>query len=97
MFLGTPHQGGQGLDSATTVAKFLYPQYPARAELVQPLDPKSLFLFDQTDDFRQFLEAKRVKIYTFHETEKTVSYRDPFKPPFLVRYTPLGRDPGSSC
>lgn len=87
IFLGTPHQGGRELDSATAVANFLHPHTEARRDLINPLKPYSLFLFDLTGDFLQVVEAKDIQISTFYETRKTTLDCSPHMPPFLVRYT----------
>lgn len=86
IFLGTPHRGGNGVDSATFVANFLRAvNVNVRLDLIKSLNPNSMVLFDLTDDFRQLVEAKGIEISTLFEIKKTVFGHWPAKRRFLVR------------
>ncbi|KAH7928814.1 hypothetical protein BV22DRAFT_1192463 [Leucogyrophana mollusca] len=72
MFLGTPHQGGNGVDMGTFVANFVRAfGVKARSDIIRSLDPRSMVLFDLTDDFRQLVDAKGIEISTLFEIKKT--------------------------
>ncbi|KIK63472.1 hypothetical protein GYMLUDRAFT_72124 [Collybiopsis luxurians FD-317 M1] len=72
VFLGTPHQGGNGVDAAKFVANFVRAfNIDVRVDLIKSLDPKSMVLFDLTDDFRQLVSSKGIEIATLYETKKT--------------------------
>jgi hypothetical protein len=87
IFLGTPHRGGNGVDSATFVSNFLRAvNVNVRVDLIKSLNPNSMVLFDLTDDFRQLVEAKGIEISTLFEIKKTVIGHWPVKHQFLVRY-----------
>lgn len=88
IFIGTPHISVPGLDDATTAANFLYPQVINKA-LVQSLEPGSFFLFDQTQDFKQLLEQRQIKISTLFEARKTKSATT--ETWFMVRCAALAR------
>ncbi|KAJ7875324.1 Alpha/Beta hydrolase protein [Mycena olivaceomarginata] len=71
-FLGTPHQGANGISNAKFVANFVRAFKPdARVDLLKSLDPKSMILFDLTDDFRQLVSSKGIEIASLFETRKT--------------------------
>ncbi|KAJ3876592.1 Alpha/Beta hydrolase protein [Lentinula edodes] len=72
VFLGTPHQGGNGVDTARFVANFVRAfNIDVRVDLIKSLDPKSMVLFDLTDDFRQLVSSKGIEIASLFETKKT--------------------------
>jgi len=86
IFVGTPHRGGNGVDSATFVSNFLKAvNITVRVDLIQSLNPNSMVLFDLTDDFRQLVDAKGMGISTLFEVRKTVFGHWPVKRQFLVR------------
>jgi len=84
IFLGTPHRGGNGVDTATFVANFVRVfNVNVRVDLIKSLDPSSMVLFDLTDDFRQLIAAKGIGISTLFEIKKTkLGYF--FKPVWIV-------------
>ncbi|KLO06642.1 hypothetical protein SCHPADRAFT_837791 [Schizopora paradoxa] len=70
--LGTPHQGGKGVDNARFVANFLRPfNRNVRMDLIKGLRPDSMILFDLTNEFRKLVEARRIKIATLIESKST--------------------------
>ncbi|KAJ3918020.1 Alpha/Beta hydrolase protein, partial [Lentinula edodes] len=72
VFLGTPHQGGNGVDTARFVANFVRAfNIDVRVDLIKSLDPRSMVLFDLTDDFRQLVSSKGIEIASLFETKKT--------------------------
>lgn len=72
VFLGTPHQGANGVDTAKFVANFVRAfNIDIRVDLIKSLDPNSMVLFDLTDDFRQLVSSKGIEIATLFETKKT--------------------------
>ena len=86
IFIGTPHRGGNGVDSATFVSNFLkVVNITVRIDLIKSLNPNSMVLFDLTDDFRQLVDTKRMGISTLFELRETVFGHWPVKRQFLVR------------
>ncbi|KAF9011454.1 hypothetical protein BDZ89DRAFT_1077817 [Hymenopellis radicata] len=72
VFVGTPHSGGNGVDTAQFVANLVRVfNVEVRGDLVKSLDPRSMVLFDLTDDFRQLIAAKGIEIATLFEIKKT--------------------------
>jgi hypothetical protein len=71
-FLGTPHQGGNGVNNAKFVANLVRAfKIDVRVDLLKSLDPKSMILFDLTNDFRQLVSSKGIEIASLFETRKT--------------------------
>lgn len=72
VFFGTPHRGGNGVSSGVLLGNLLKAVgVDARTDLIRSLDPRSIALFDLTDDFRQIVDAFGITIHTFFETKKT--------------------------
>nr|VWP02414.1 D-xylose-proton symporter [Ganoderma boninense] len=84
IFLGTPHRGGNGVDTATFIANFIRAfKVNVRADLLKSLDPNSMVLFDLTDDFRQLVATKGIEIASLFETKKT-KFSWPISPVWIV-------------
>ncbi|KAM5544196.1 hypothetical protein V8D89_001856 [Ganoderma adspersum] len=84
IFLGTPHRGGNGVDTATFMANFIRAfKVNVRADLIKSLDPSSMALFDLTDDFRQLVATKGIEIASLFETKKT-QFLWPISPVWIV-------------
>ncbi|KAJ7353680.1 hypothetical protein DFH08DRAFT_692107 [Mycena albidolilacea] len=89
-FLGTPHQGANGVSNAKFVVNFVRAfKIDVHVKLLESLDPKSMILFDQTDDFRQLVSSKGIEIASLFETRKTKIVGSS-KIPFFKRSAILG-------
>lgn len=91
IFLGTPHGGGNSVDTATLVANFIRAfKVDVRTDLIKSMDPSSMALFDLTDDFRQLVATKGIEIASLFDTKKT-RFSRLMSPVWVSRACPLDR------
>jgi len=85
VFFGTPHRGGNGVNAAVLVTHILKAiNIETNRDLLKTLDPRSVALFDLTDDFRQVVELIGVTVHTFFEGKKTKIGHWPAKRSVLI-------------
>src|ERR1700729_1662092 len=88
IFMGTPHQGGHGVDAAVIMTDILkLANIDMKQDLIKGLRVDSLDLFDATNDFRKLVEETHIDVRTLFEGERTTRKWGIFGTSMLVRET----------